>query len=71
MRSHPGQERERERALADFPSLYRRDAGGPASLVIRGGEIELFELNRAAFGGVAEPCWEAMRPVELPGEEER
>ena len=61
--------REREQALADYPSLYRRHPNGLVALHVREGTLDLRELNGSGYGVVSEPAWEAMEflsPGQLP-----
>lgn len=59
---------EQEGALADYPSLYRKGAGGLVRLRIEAGALDLSELVRAGAGLAREPDWTALEPLALPGE---
>lgn len=62
--------RERADALRDFPSLYRKAAGGVPVLRVKEGAISLREINSHGFGILSHPDWSRLEPVELPGRKE-
>lgn len=57
---------ERETALAEFPSLYRRGPDGLSRLHIENGRIDVSEINRHGYGTCTPPDPEALEAFELP-----
>jgi len=59
-------DREQERFLTAYPSLYERSHGG-VRLAIRGGVIDLARLSAPGFASAAEPDFSSMAPLGASG----